>query len=122
MGRTTAELLAEMPLARRAKIEARAAEMLAEIDSLQAVRKLAGKTQEQIAAALGRKQPSVQKMEKQADFYVSTLRRFVEAAGGTVEIRISLPGRTPVRLRTFEVLRAKPDLGEGRSCPRPGAD
>ena len=107
MGRTTAELLAEMPLARRAKIEARAAEMLAEIDSLQAVRKLAGKTQEQIAAALGRKQPSVQKMEKQADFYVSTLRRFVEAAGGTVEIRISLPGRTPVRLRTFEVLRAK---------------
>ena len=107
MGRTTAELLAAMTPERRARIEARAAELIAEVDSLQAVRKLAGKTQEQIAAALGKKQPSIQKMEKQADFYVSTLRRFVEAAGGTVEIRISLPGQKPVRLESFDELRGK---------------
>ena len=107
MGRTTAELLAAMAPERRARIEARAAGMIAEIESLEAVRKLAGKTQAQIAAALGKKQPSVQKMEKQADFYVSTLRRFVEAAGGTVEIRISLPGHAPVRLETFEGLNGK---------------
>ena len=107
MGRTTAELLAQMTPERRARIEARAAELTAQVDSLQAVRKLAGKTQEQIAAALGKKQPSIQKMEKQADFYVSTLRRFVEAAGGTVEIRISLPGHAPVRLETFDELHGK---------------
>jgi hypothetical protein len=94
-----------MPAERRARIEARVAEAIREIDSLQAVRKLAGKTQAQIAESLGKKQPSVQKMEKQADFYVSTLRRFVEAAGGSVEIRISLPGQAPVLLREFADLR-----------------
>lgn len=105
MARTTQELLAKLPKARRAKIEARAQEMIAEIDGLAAVRKLAGKTQAQIAASLGKKQPSIQKMEKQTDLYVSTLRRFVEAAGGTVEIRISLPGMAPVALGGFEELR-----------------
>ena len=105
--RTLDEVLAQdFTVEQRGEIEARAAQMLAEIDSLKAVRKLAGKTQEQIAAALGKKQPSIQKMERQADFYVSTLRRFVEAAGGSVEIRVSLPGRPPVVLREFSDLNS----------------
>lgn len=105
MGRTTAEIMAGLPKARRAKIQARVAVEIEEIENLGAVRKLAGKTQEQIASALGKKQPSVQKMEKQADFYVSTLRRFVEAAGGSVEIRVNLPGKEPVLLKGFSELR-----------------
>lgn len=32
------------------------------------------------------------KIERQTDLYLSTLRRFVEAAGGTLELRIDLPG------------------------------
>jgi transcriptional regulator with XRE-family HTH domain len=104
MGRTTADIMASLPEARRAKIQARVAEEMEAIDSLGAVRKLAGKTQAQIAEALGKKQPSVQKMERQADFYVSTLRRFVEAAGGSVEIRVTLPGRRPVVLQQFNEL------------------
>ena len=101
MARDLEQVLAELPAGRRKKVEARAAEMLAEVDGLRAVRKLAGKTQAQIADALGKKQPSIQKMERQADFYVSTLRRFVEAAGGTVEIRVTLPGQEPVVLQRF---------------------
>jgi len=107
MPRTLEQALAALPAGRRKKVEQRATEMIAEVDSLQAVRKLADKTQEQIAAVLGKKQPSIQKMEKQADFYVSTLRRFVEAAGGTVEIRINLPGHAPVRLAAFGDLKAR---------------
>lgn len=110
MARTTEDLLAALPPARRAKVEARAKEMIAEVDGLTAVRKLAGKTQAQLAATLGIKQPSVQKMEKQADLYVSTLRRFVEAAGGTVEIRIKLPGQPPVTLGGFEDLRERGEI------------
>lgn len=106
MARNLDDVVGRLPDARRARIAKRTQEMLAEIDSLQAVRKLAGKTQEQIADALGKKQPSIQKMEKQADFYVSTLRRFVEAAGGTVEIRVSLPGQAPVVLREFSDLHS----------------
>jgi transcriptional regulator with XRE-family HTH domain len=107
MGRTTAQILADLPPERRAKIEARAAAAIAEIESLADVRKLAGKTQAQIADQLGKKQPSVQKMEKQTDLLISTFRRFVEAAGGTVEIRVNLPGKAPVVLRDFSELREK---------------
>ncbi len=46
------------------------------------LREIAGRSQEQIAQTLGVKQPSVLKMERQADLYLSTLRRFVEAAVG----------------------------------------
>ena len=49
-------------------------------------------SQEQIAQSLGIKQPSVLKIERQTDLYLSTLRRFVEAAGGTLELRVELPG------------------------------
>lgn len=92
MGRTHEELMAALPIERRRKIEARAAEMQREIDGLKALRKLTEHSQEQIAQSLGIKQPSVVKMERQTDLYLSTLRRFVEAAGGKLELRVELPG------------------------------
>ena len=92
MSRTHKDIMAALPAERRARIEARAAEQLREIDGLKALRKLAARSQEQIAQSLGVKQPSVLKIERQADLYLSTLRRFVEAAGGTLELRIELPG------------------------------
>lgn len=106
MGRTRQELMAELPPERREKIEARVAEAIEEIETLADVRKLAGKTQAQIAAQLGKKQPSIQKMEKQTDLMISTFQRFVEAAGGSIEIRVNLPGRAPVVLRQFSELKA----------------
>lgn len=92
LGRTLDEVVAAMPAERRARIEARVAEQLREIEGLKALRKLAQRSQEQIAQSLGVKQPAVVKIERQADLYLSTLRRFIEAAGGTLELRIELPG------------------------------
>ncbi|MCZ8194095.1 XRE family transcriptional regulator [Brevundimonas sp.] len=90
--------MATLPPARRARVEARAAELAAEVEGLKALREIAGRSQEQIAQSLGVKQPSVLKMERQADLYLSTLRRFVEAAGGTLELRVELPGKGVLRL------------------------
>jgi transcriptional regulator with XRE-family HTH domain len=67
-------------------------------EGLKALREIAGRSQEQIAQALGVKQPSVLKMERQADLYLSTLRRFVEAAGGVLELRVELPGKGVLHL------------------------
>lgn len=92
MAQTHEDMMAKLPPERRARIEARAAEQLREIEGLKALRLLARRSQEQIAQSLGVKQPSVLKMERQADLYLSTLRRFVEAAGGTLELRVELPG------------------------------
>jgi len=92
MAHTHKEVMAKLTPERRARIEARAAEQLREIEGLKTLRKLAQRSQEQIAQSLGVKQPSVLKIERQTDLYLSTLRRFVEAAGGTLELRIDLPG------------------------------
>lgn len=92
MGRTMNEVMAGLPKERQERIRARAAELGREIEGLKALRQLADRSQEQIAQSLGIKQPSVLKIERQTDLYLSTLRRFVEAAGGTLELRIDLPG------------------------------
>ena len=98
MGRTRDEIMASLPKARRARIDARSTVLTGEVEGLKALRELADRSQEQIAQALGVKQPSVLKMERQADLYLSTLRRFVEAAGGTLELRVELPGKGVLHL------------------------
>ncbi len=89
---THEELMTRLPKQRQARIKSRAAELHAEIEGLKALRKLAARSQEQIAQSLGIKQPGIVKIERQTDLYLSTLRRFIEAAGGTLELRVELPG------------------------------
>ena len=94
-----------LPDDRRQAIETRAQTLLEDVEGLRALRALAARSQEQIADSLGIKQPSVHKIERQADLYLSTLRRFVEAAGGTLELRVNLPGRGPIRLKGIGEIR-----------------
>jgi transcriptional regulator with XRE-family HTH domain len=63
-------------------------------------------SQEQLAAELSVKQPAVAKLEKKTDMYISTLRRFVEAMGGQLEIRAHFPDGD-VRINQFEDLDDK---------------
>src|SRR5436190_23942523 len=44
-------------------------------------------TQMEVAEALGVTQPNVSRVEHEEDVYLSTLRGYVEALGGTLEIR-----------------------------------
>jgi hypothetical protein len=69
-----------------------------EVESLRELRLIAGKTQADVATALQIRQPSVSKMEKQGDMYLSTLRAYVEAIGGELELRVKLPNRPVLRL------------------------
>lgn len=98
MGRSLDEIMSVLPDARRRKIKARSAELIAEVEGLKALRQLAKRSQEEMAVVLKIKQPSVHKIEKQTDLYLSTLRRYVEAAGGTLELRVELPGRGVMHL------------------------
>lgn len=107
LGRTLDEVIAEMPPERQVRIKARAAELHAEVEGLKALRKLAARSQEQIARSLGIKQPAIVKIERQTDLYLSTLRRFVEAAGGTLELRVELPGTGVMRLTGMGELNAR---------------
>jgi hypothetical protein len=98
MGRTHSEIMAAMPEERRRRIEARTAELVGEVEGLKALRQLAERSQVEMATRLKIKQPSVHKIERQTDLYLSTLRRYVEAAGGTLELRVELPGKGVMHL------------------------
>jgi len=56
-------------------------------------------TQDQLAADLHINQASIAKLERRTDMYLSTLRRFVEAMGGELEIVARFPDQPHVRLR-----------------------
>ena len=56
------------------------------------LRELVKKTQVEIAQALGVTQPSVSEMEKRGkDLKLSSLNRYVKAAGGKLRLYIELP-------------------------------
>jgi transcriptional regulator with XRE-family HTH domain len=48
-------------------------------------------TQQQIAKTLKINQASVSKMESQSDMYLSTIRKYIEALGGELEIVAKFP-------------------------------
>lgn len=78
----------------------RTKELLGEM-LLSELRQLAGKSQKQLAAALGIKQPSLSKLENQADIQVSTLRRIVQALGGELEVIARFP-KGAVKIDQFD--------------------
>jgi predicted transcriptional regulator len=90
----------------RAKASRRAQELLGEL-LLSEVRQLAGKSQQEIAEKLGMKQPSLSKLEKQADMQVSTLQKIVKALGGELEVLARFPKGT-VKIDQFDLPRRRP--------------
>lgn len=129
MGRTLDEVLDALPKSRRARIDRRFRELQDEVESLQQLRRAAGRAQIDIAAALRIKQPSVSKIEKQTDLYLSTLRSYVEALGGKLDLVVRLPAHRPLRIRQLGQVtsgaaasrpkRASKQQGAGRSTNRP---
>jgi transcriptional regulator with XRE-family HTH domain len=59
--------------------------------TLAEVRKARELTQKQLAAALDMTQPGVSAIEQRTDLFVSTLRSYVEALGGRLEIAAVFP-------------------------------
>jgi transcriptional regulator with XRE-family HTH domain len=82
----------------RKKVEARAAELIAEEMTLRELRKARKLTQVRIAKALGVTQDSVSRLEKRSDLLLSTLRKTVRAMGGNLSLVAEFPDRAPVVL------------------------
>jgi hypothetical protein len=99
MAKTLDQMMKRLPKSRRARINRRFRELRDEVESLQQLRRAAGRAQIDIAAALRIKQPSVSKIEKQTDLHLSTLRGYVEALGGKLDLVVRLPAHRPLRIR-----------------------
>ncbi len=79
------DLKHKMSPERRERIRKEAATELLEMD-LRGLRELLGKTQEEVAALLERSQGQVSETERRQDVRLSTLRSYVRALGGELEI------------------------------------
>jgi transcriptional regulator with XRE-family HTH domain len=97
------ELLDAMPAERRHRVDERVRETIAAmpLDELRRARQM---TQARLAESLGVNQGEVSKIEHRTDLYLSTLTKYVEALGGTLEIRAVFRDRE-VRITQFEELQ-----------------
>ena len=91
-------MMADLEPARRRKIEDRAAELIAEEMTLRELRKARQLTQVSVARELGIGQDGVSRLEQRSDILLSTLRRTVEAMGGSLSLIARFPDRPPVEL------------------------
>ncbi len=92
MARNLEQVLADLPEQRRMAVEARAGNLA----TLKDLRLAVEQTQQNLAATLGVGQDTISRLEKRSDMLLSTLRRYVEAMGGTLELVAQFPNRPPV--------------------------
>ncbi|MGH6802764.1 MAG: transcriptional regulator [Methyloceanibacter sp.] len=104
---------------RRKKIEARAADLIAEVMSLSDLRRAHELTQVHMAKSLGIGQDGVSRLEKRSDLLISTLRHYVEAMGGHLQLVAEFPNRPPVVLSGLEEMKDdRPSPPRSRSSRR----
>lgn len=104
MPSTLKQKIARLPPGRRARVNARAAELVAEEMSLQDLRKSMHRTQLDIAKALDVGQDAVSRYEKRTDMLLSTLQEYVRAMGGELDLMARFPNRRPVRIKSLRDL------------------
>ncbi len=101
--------------ARRRKIAARAATLIAEERSLRELRQAHKLTQKRMAQVLGIGQDSVSRLEQRSDLLISTLRGYIEALGGRLSLVAEFPDQEPVILSGIAALNADGGAGSPRS-------
>jgi DNA-binding transcriptional regulator YiaG len=105
--KTLDQKIGELSPARRKKIEARAAQLVAEEKSLRELRRAHKLTQARIAETLGIGQDQVSRLEQRSDLLLSTLRGYVEAMGGRLTIVAEFPHQKPVVLSGIGALETE---------------
>src|ERR1700688_1169060 len=92
------DIIKKLSPAQRKKVEARAAQLIAEQMTLRELRHARKLTQVRVAKTLGITQDSVSRLEKRSDLLLSTLRKTVKAMGGRLSLIAEFPDRGPVLL------------------------
>jgi DNA-binding transcriptional regulator YiaG len=100
--RKFSELRAGMSPERRKRNRLTSEALIAEMP-LQELRRARELSQATLAEALETDQGNISKLEQRTDMYISTLRRYVEAMGGTLEIVAKFPDGA-VRVTQFHEL------------------
>ncbi len=94
------DLQMKMSAERRTRVEERVHQAIKEmaLDELRTAREF---TQAELSEVLRVDQGSISKLERRTDMYIRTLRRYIEAMGGSLQIRAVFPDGE-VQINQFE--------------------
>ena len=101
MGRSFKDVITGLPQDEQEAIESQSKLLKKEYMALQEIRKAMSLTQKDVATKLDIGQDGVSRIEKRSDLMISTLRKYIEAMGGKLNIVAELPGRPPVYISEF---------------------
>lgn len=99
----------------RERANARADAFLKEM-ALADLRRARARTQQQLAGTLSVNQAWISRVERQTDMYLSTLRAYVEALGGELEVSVRFDDYV-VRLNQFAELGDETTPGSPQPAP-----
>lgn len=92
------EVIDGLPREEKEDVEARARELIAEEMTLRELRQAFDLTQTRMGELLNIGQDSVSRLEQRSDLLLSTLRSYVKAMGGSLELTVKFPDRPAIVL------------------------
>jgi transcriptional regulator with XRE-family HTH domain len=113
------ELIGSFTPERKARTEAKLRALKKEMP-LAELRQARERSQQELARALKVGQPAVAKLERRADMYVSNLRRYIAALGGTLEITARFPDGA-VKIAIFSEIDSADARGNAAANRRMGS-
>lgn len=102
MNHTLDQKLDSLPDARRKRIQQRADTLISEELTLRDLRRALGCTQAMLAQRLNIGQETVSRYERRTDMLLSTLRSYLRAMGGELELVVRFNDRPAVRIQSLE--------------------
>lgn len=119
MARKFQELIDQMSPERRAEYDRNVKQLRAQMRldemRLHELRRALRLSQQTLARRLKTDQAQISRLEQRTDLFVSTLRRYVEALGGQLEIVATFPEGASVRIENFSDLRPEKSRAARRS-------
>lgn len=91
MGMRLDDLIKTFTAERQEMIKKETDKLISEYSGLMEFRKAAGLSQKVLAGRMSMSQENISRLEKRTDMHLSTLRKYVEALGGQMEILITIP-------------------------------
>jgi adenylate kinase len=96
------EIISNLPPDRQAKIQARAAELIAEEATLQNLRQARELTKLKVGELLDFPQERITQLEDRADLLVSTLQEYIAAIGGELSLVVEFKDRPSVKMTSLK--------------------
>ncbi|PDW02227.1 XRE family transcriptional regulator [Candidatus Viridilinea mediisalina] len=104
MARTMEQFIANLSDEMQASIAKETQRLVAEEMTLRELQRIRAMSQRKVGEVLHVNQAMVSQIEQSTDIYLNTLRSYIEALGGELNIVVQFPDRAPMNIHQFSDL------------------